>query len=69
MIRTKDLFEMTRFDSLEEQILFKDFNNEYHNALEIQLPSRDEDEEYDYWREIQEQDFMEQQTEYWENRY
>lgn len=66
MIRTKELYEMTQPISYEEQKEFSDYNKYYHNSLEVQLPSRDEDEEYDYWREVGEEDFMEQQQQYWE---
>jgi hypothetical protein len=37
--------------------------------LEVQLPPRDEDEEFEYHREMEEIDFEERMVEYFEREY
>lgn len=69
MGQSKELYAMTLPVSYEEQKDFADYNKYYHNALEVQLPSRDEDEEYDYQREMEEIDFEERMVEYFEREY
>lgn len=69
MGQSKELYGMTLPVSYEEQKEFSDYNKYYHNALEVQLPSRDEDEEYDYQREMEEIDFEERMVEYFEREY
>lgn len=69
MGQSKELYAMTLPVSYEEQKEFSDYNKYYHNSLEVQLPSRDEDEEYDYQREMEEIDFEERMVEYFEREY
>lgn len=69
MGQSKELYAMTLPVSYEEQKEFSDYNKYYHNALEVQLPSRDEDEEYDYQREMDELDFNERMNEHFERGY
>ena len=69
MGQSKELYDMTLPVSYEEQKEFSDYNKYYHNALEVQLPSRDEDEEYDYQREMDELDFNERMNEHFERGY
>ena len=60
---------MTLPVSYEEQKEFSDYNKFYHNSLEVQLPSRDEDEEYEYQREMDELNYEERMVEYFEREY
>ena len=69
MGQSKELYDMKLPVSYEEQKEFSDYNKYYHNALEVQLPSRDEDEEYDYQREMEELDFNERMNEHFERGY
>ncbi len=69
MGQSKELYDMTLPVSYEEQKDFADYNKYYHNSLEVQLPSPDEDEEYDYQREMDELDFNERMNEYFERGY
>ena len=69
MGQSKELYAMTLPVSYEEQKEFSDYNKYYHNALEVQLPSRDEDEAYEYEREMDELDFNERMNEHFERGY
>lgn len=69
MGQSKELYGMTQPVSIEEQKEFIEFNKYYHNSLEVQLPPRDEDEEFEYHREMEEIDFEERMVEYFEREY
>jgi hypothetical protein len=69
MGQSKELYAMTLPVSIEEQKEFSDYNKYYHNALEVQLPSRDEDEAYEYEREMDELDFNERMNEHFQRGY
>jgi hypothetical protein len=69
MGQSKELYGMTLPVSYEEQKDFTDYNKYYHNALEVQLPSRDEDEAYEYEREMAELDYEERMVEHFEREY
>jgi len=69
MGQSKELYGMTLPVSYEEQKEFTDYNKYYHNALEVQLPSRDEDEAYEYEREMAELDYEERMVEHFEREY
>ena len=69
MGQSKELYAMTLPVSIEEQKEFSDYNKYYHNALEVQLPSRDEDEAYEYQREMDELNHQERMVEYFERGY
>jgi hypothetical protein len=69
MGQSKELYAMTLPVSYEEQKDFTDYNKYYHNALEVQLPSRDEDEAYEYEREMAELDFHDRFNEHFERGY
>ncbi len=69
MGQSKELYAMTLPVSYEEQKDFTDYNKYYHNALEVQLPSRDEDEAYEYEREMAELDYEERMVEHFEREY
>jgi hypothetical protein len=69
MGQSKELYGMTLPVSYEEQKEFTDYNKYYHNALEVQLPSRDEDDAYEYEREMAELDYEERMVEHFEREY
>ena len=69
MGQSKELYGMTLPVSIEEHKEFTDYNKYYHNALEVQLPSRDEDEAYEYEREMAELDYEERMVEHFEREY
>jgi hypothetical protein len=69
MGQSKELYAMTLPVSYEEQKEFTDYNKYYHNALEVQLPSRDEDEAYEYEREMAELNYEERMVEHFEREY
>jgi hypothetical protein len=69
MGQSKELYGMTLPVSYEEQKEFTDYNKYYHNALEVQLPSRDEDDAYEYEREMAELDYEERMVEHFERGY
>ena len=61
---------MTLPVSIEEQKEFSDYNKYYHNALEVRIPTiTDEDEAYEYEREMDELDFNERMNEHFERGY
>lgn len=63
MIRTKELYEQTQPVSLEEQVAFNTFNKEYHYIPRFD----DENDEYDYYREMQEEQEQRMMNDYWES--
>ena len=70
MGQSKELYAMTLPVSYEEQKEFTDYNKYYHNALEVKIPTiTDEDEAYEYQREMDELDFHDRFNEHFERGY
>jgi hypothetical protein len=69
MGKSKELYEMTQPVTVEQHKEFADYNKHYHNALEVRIPSFDEDDAFEYQREMAEVDFEERMVEYFEREY
>ena len=70
MGQSKELYGITLPVSIEEQKEFSDYNKYYHNALEVKIPTiTDEDEAYEYEREMAELDFHDRMNEHFERGY
>ena len=69
MGQSKELYAMTQPVSYEEQKEFMEYNKYYHNALEVRIPSLEDDEAFEYQREMEEIDFEERMVEYFEREY
>jgi hypothetical protein len=69
MGQSKELYAMTLPVSYEEQKEFTDYNKYYHNALEVRIPSLEDDEAFEYQREMEELDFNDRMVEYFEGGY
>ena len=69
MGQSKELYAMTLPVSYEEQKEFTDYNKYYHNALEVRIPSLEDDEAFEYQREMEEMDFEEKRVQYVDGGY
>jgi hypothetical protein len=70
MGQSKELYGMTQPVSIEEQKEFIEFNKYYHNSLEVRIPTiTDEDEAFEYQREMDELNYQERMVEYFERGY
>ena len=70
MGQSKELYGMTLPVSYEEQKEFSDYNKYYHNSLEVRIPTiTDEDEAFEYQREMDELNHQERMVEYFERGY
>jgi hypothetical protein len=69
MGQSKELYAMTLPMSYEEQKEFTDYNKYYHNALEVRIPSLEDDEAFEYQREMEELDFQDRFNDNFERAY
>ena len=69
MGKSKELYAMTQPVSIEEQKEFAEYNKYYHNALEVRIPSLEDDEAYEYQREMEELDFQDRFNDNFERVY
>ncbi len=69
MGQSKELYAMTLPVSYEEQKDFTDYNKYYHNALEVRIPSLEDDEAFEYQREMEELDFQDRFNDNFERAY
>jgi hypothetical protein len=69
MGQSKELYAMTLPVSYEEQKEFTDYNKYYHNALEVRIPSLEDDEAFEYQREMEELDFQDRFNDNFERAY
>jgi hypothetical protein len=69
MGKSKELYEMTQPVSIEQHKEFIEYNKHYHNALEVRIPSLEDDEAFEYQREMDELNHQERMVEYFERGY